>query len=157
MRKSLLFSLLVLFLFACAGADSITKKSWKNSGNTIRLKDLTARDFQLLDAGARLQDALEEKISQSSFRLAGENARYTLKYKILEFDEGSRAMRIATFGLSDSASGLLKVKVGLFRDGDMVGAWTVDSWGKGGVTGGTEEEMFAEAAEEIVLHLRGDR
>lgn len=118
---------------------------------------MTAKDFNLMDAGARLQNALEEKIGHSAYNLAGDDARYALKFKILSFDEGSRVLRIASLGLSDSAKSKLSVKVGLFHDGTLVGAWTVDSWVKGGPMGGTTIELFGKAADEIMQHLKGDR
>jgi hypothetical protein len=152
--KILIFSL--LFLSACSGVDSITKKRYQNSENTIVLIDMTARDFDLQDAGSQLQGAIEDAMVMTSYALAGENARYSLKYKILEFDEGSRWARIATMGLADSAKGKLRVKAALFDGSEMVGAWEVNSWIKGGPTGGSDQEMFDEAAKEIVNHLRGD-
>jgi len=152
--KILIFSL--LFLSACSGVDSITKKRYQNSENTIVLIDMTARDFDLQDAGSQLQGAIEDAMVMTSYALAGENARYSLKYKILEFDEGSRWARIATMGLADSAKGKLRVKAALFDGSEMVGAWEVNSWIKGGPTGGSDQEMFDEAAKEIVNHLSGD-
>jgi hypothetical protein len=59
-------------------------------------------------------------------------------------------------GLADSAKGKLRVKAALFDGSEMVGAWEVNSWIKGGPTGGSDQEMFDEAAKEIVNHLRGD-
>jgi hypothetical protein len=38
----------------------------------------------------------------------------------------------------------------------MVGAWEVNSWISGGITGGSEENLFDSAADEIAGHLRGD-
>ena len=93
---------------------------------------------------------------QTSYALAGKSARYRLKYKVLEYDEGSRALRIASMGFSDSAKSKLRVKVALFDGRDMVGAWEVNSWVAGGPTGGTEIKLFERAAKEITSHLRGD-
>jgi hypothetical protein len=38
----------------------------------------------------------------------------------------------------------------------MVGAWEVNSWVSGGITGGSEQDLFDSAAKEIADHLRGD-
>ncbi|MFT4578146.1 MAG: hypothetical protein ACI9UO_000965 [Nitrospinales bacterium] len=150
----LILSLLVLP--ACSGVDSVTKKRYSNSENTIVLIDMTARDFDLQDAGSQLQGAIENAMQMSGYALAGEGARYRLKYKILEFDEGNRIARIATMGLSDSARAKLRVKAALFDGRDMIGAWEVNSWVKGGPTGGSEEKLFERAAKEITSHLKGD-
>ncbi|MBL4664501.1 MAG: hypothetical protein JKY23_00840 [Nitrospinaceae bacterium] len=146
----------LLTLPACSGVDSVTKKRYSNSENTIVLIDMTARDFDLQDAGSQLQGAIEDAMVDTSYALAGESARYRLKYKILEFDEGNRALRIASMGLSDSARAKLRVKAALFDGSDMVGAWEVNSWVTGGPTGGSEEKLFERAAKEITNHLRGD-
>ena len=37
----------------------------------------------------------------------------------------------------------------------MIGAWEVESWVSGGITGGSEETLFNEAAKEIVDHMKG--
>ena len=150
---------LVLFLLvlpACSGVDSVTKKRFQNTENTIILKDLTASDFDLQDAGSQLQGAIEDAIADTGYTLAGESARYRLKYKVLEFDGGSRVARIATMGFSDSAKAKLRVKAALFDGQDMVGAWEIDSWVKGGLMGGTEKNLFERAAKEITSHLKGD-
>ena len=148
--------LLLLVLSACSGVDSVTKKRYANSENTIVLVDLTRRSFDLQDAGSQLQNAIEAEMQNTSYALTGEDARYRLKYKVLEFDGGSRIARIATMGFSDSAKAKLRVKAALFDGGDMVGAWEVDSWVKGGPMGGTEEKLFERAAKEITSHLKGD-
>ena len=150
----LILSLLVLP--ACSGVGSVTKKRYQNTENTIVIKELTSRDFDLQDAGSQLQSAIEDAMADTSYTLAGESARYRLKYKVLEFDGGSRIARIATMGFSDSAKAKLRVKAALFDGGDMVGAWEVDSWVKGGPMGGTEEKLFERAAKEITSHLKGD-
>lgn len=150
--------LVVLFLTlpACSGVDSVTKKRWSNSENTISIIDMTSRDFSLMDAGTKMQRAIEEELQNTGYILSGKNARYRLKYKIIEFDEGSRAVRIATMGFADSAKGQLRIKIALYDGEDMVGAWEVDSWVAGGVTGGSEQELFDSAAIEVAEHLRGD-
>ena len=148
--------LILLVLPGCSGVDSVTKKRYQNTENTIVLKDLTASDFDLQDAGSQLQSAIEDAMADTSYTIAGESARYRLKYKVLEFDGGSRLARIATMGFSDSAKAKLRVKAALFDGQDMVGAWEVDSWVKGGLTGGTDKDLFERAAKEITSHLKGD-
>ena len=148
--------LILLVLPACSGVDSVTKKRYQNTENTIVLIDLTASDFDLQDAGSQLQSAIEDAMVDTSYIIAGQSARYSLKYKVLEFDGGSRIARIASMGFSDSAKAKLRVKAALFDGQDMVGAWEIDSWVKGGLTGGTKENLFERAAKEITSHLKGD-
>ena len=147
---------LLIALPACAGVDSVTKKSWSNSENTISIVDMTSKDFRLIDAGSKLQGSIEETLEMTGYILAGKNARYHLKYKIIEFDEGNRMARLATMGMSESARAQLRVKAALYDNGNMVGAWEVDSWVSGGVTGGSENNLYEFAAKEIAEHLRGD-
>ena len=147
---------LLIALPACAGVDSVTKKSWSNSENTISIVDMTSKDFRLIDAGSKLQGAIEETLEMTGYILAGKNARYHLKYKIIEFDEGNRMARLATMGMSESARAQLRVKAALYDNGNMVGAWEVDSWVSGGVTGGSEDNLYELAAKDIAEHLRGD-
>jgi len=153
---SKIFIVLLIALPACAGVDSVTKKSWSNSENTISIVDMTSKDFRLIDAGSKLQGTIEQTLEMTGYILAGKNARYHLKYKIIEFDEGNRMARLATMGMSDSARAQLRVKAALYDNGDMVGAWEVDSWVSGGVTGGSEDNLYEFAAKEIAEHLRGD-
>ena len=147
---------LLITLPACAGVDSVTKKRWSNSENTISIVDMTSKDFRLIDAGSKLQGVIEETLEMTGYILAGKNARYHLKYKIIEFDEGNRMARLATMGMSDSARAKLRVKAALYDNGNMVGAWEVDSWVSGGVTGGSEDNLYELAAKDIAEHLRGD-
>ena len=147
---------LLMALSACSGVDSVTKKSWSNFENTISIVDMTSKDFRLIDAGSKLQGAIEETLEMTGYILAGKNARYHLKYKIIEFDEGNRMARLATMGMSDSARAQLRVKAALYDNGNMVGAWEVDSWVSGGVTGGSEDNLYELAAKDIAEHLRGD-
>ena len=147
---------LLISLPACSGVDSLTKKSWSNSENTISIVDMTSKDFRLIDAGSKLQGAIEETLEMTGYILAGKNARYHLKYKIIEFDKGNRMARLATMGMSDSARAQLRVKAALYDNGNMVGAWEVDSWVSGGVTGGSEDNLYELAAKDIAEHLRGD-
>lgn len=147
---------LLMALPACSGVDSITKKHWSNSENTISVVDLTSKDFRLMDAGSKLQVAVEENLKVNGYILAGKGARYQLKYKVIEFDEGNRMARIATMGMSDSAKARLRLKAALYDKGDMVGAWELDPWVSGGVTGGSVDTLYEAAAQEIAGYLRGD-
>ncbi|MFQ5451097.1 MAG: hypothetical protein ACE5E9_10750 [Nitrospinaceae bacterium] len=148
--------LLILFLYACTGANTEVKKSWKNNINTLAIVDLTSKNYDLMDAGARLFNSLENSIDKTGFHLAGKNAKYQLKFKIVEYDSGNRLARLATLGIADSAKAKLKVKAALYSDDVLVGGWVVDSWLKGGIVGGSEDKVFAKAAEEIVQHLKGE-
>ena len=129
-----------LFFSACAGVSSQTNKNFKNTENTIALKDLTARDHEMMDAGSQLEDALEDTISRSVFIITHEDPKYILKYKVLDYRKG-RALSKST----------LEVKAALYDEGDMVGAWTVDVWVRG-----VKARLFQKAADEIMRHLRGD-
>jgi hypothetical protein len=129
-----------LFFSACVGVSSQTKKNFKNTETTIALKDLTARDHEMMDAGSQLEDALEDTIARSVFIITHENPKYILKYKVLNYRKG-RALSKST----------LEVKAALYDEGDMVGAWTVDAWVRG-----AKARLFQQAADEIMRHLRGD-
>jgi hypothetical protein len=156
-KKPLLFLTLMVFLItACSGAQSEVKKSWRNTENTLRITDLTSNDYNLSEASGRLYELLEEKIDGTGFIPSGKDSRYELKYKVLEFNEGSRFGRIATFGGSQSARARLKVKVALVKEGNLVGGWVVDSWVKGGIIGGSPSNLFQKAAEKIADNLKGD-
>ena len=155
--RAAIISLLV-FLSACAGADSQTKRDFKNTSNTIAFKNLSQKDFAMMEAGSQLETALEAALSDpfkpTSFVFTHGKPRYVLKYKILEYQEGNRMMGIATLGFSKASHGKLKVKTALFTRGNkMVGAWVVESWVKQGVLGtGT---LFKQAAKKIMEHLMG--
>ena len=156
---NLIFKILLVLLMAlpaCSGVDSVTKKRWSNSENTISIVDMTSRDFRLMDAGSKMQGAIEDQLQFTGYVLSGKNARYHLKYKVIEFEEGSRMARIATMGFADSAKGELRVKAALYDNGSMVGAWEVNSWIAGGIAAGSEDDLFDSAASEIAQHLRGD-
>ena len=155
-RLSKFLIVLLVALPACSGVDSVTKKRWSNSENTISVVDMTSKDFRLIDAGSKFKVTVEENLQMTGYILAGKDARYNLKYKVIEFDEGNRMARIATMGMSESAKARLRLKVALYDKGDMVGAWEVDSWVSGGVTGGSENNLYETAAHEIAKHLRGD-
>ena len=145
-----------IILSACAGVDSQIKKSFRNTENTIALKDMTSRDYKRMDAGSQLESAIEDMISRSMFVLTQENPKYVLKYKVLDYYEGNRVTRFSTFGISKAAHAKLEIKAALFENGEMVGAWTIDSWVKGGITGGDPGTLFLQAADKIMNHLRGD-
>ena len=129
-----------LFFSACVGISSQTNKNFKNTENTIAIKDLTSRDHEMMDAGSQLEDALEDTISRSVFIITQENPKYILKYKVLNYRKG-RALSKST----------LEVKAALYDEGDMVGAWTVDAWVRG-----VKARLFQKTADEIMSRLRGD-
>ena len=135
------FVISIFLLFsACVGVSSQTNKNFKNTENTIAIKDLTSRDYEMTDAGSRLEDALEDTIARSVFIVTREDPKYVLKYKVLNYRKG-RALSKST----------LEVKAALYDEGDMVGAWTVDAWVRG-----VKARLFQKAADEIMRHLRGD-
>ena len=129
-----------LFFSACAGVSSQTNKNFKNTENTIAVKDLTSRDREMMDAGSQLEDAMEDTISRSVFVVTQEDPKYVLKYKVLNYRKG-RALSKST----------LEVRAALYDEGDMVGAWTVDAWVRG-----VNARLFQKAADEITRHLRGN-
>jgi len=153
--RAAIISLLV-FLSACVGADSQTKRDFKNTSNTIAFKNLSQKDFSMMEAGSQLETALEAALSDpfkpTSFVLTHGKPEYVLKYKILDYQEGSRMLGIATLGFSKASHGKLKVKAALFQKGKMVGAWVVESWTKGAFGTGT---LFKKAAQKIMGHLMG--
>ena len=129
-----------LFFSACVGVSSQINKDFKNTENTIAIKDLTSRDHEMVDAGSLLEDALEDTIARSVFIVTRENSKYVLKYKVLNYREG-RALSKST----------LEVKAALYDEGEKVGAWTIDAWVRG-----AKARLFQKAADEIMRHLRGD-
>lgn len=148
---------LTLGLHACSGVKSMTAKRWDQNLNTVYLHDLSASDPAKTEAGAQLRQALERQFSDSLF-IVGEQskkAKYQLKYKITQFEEGNRLKRLATLGVDDGSRALLKVKVALYGAEGMLGAWEVQSWVRGGLTGGSQEQLFSEAAGEILQRMRG--
>lgn len=145
--------LLALFLYACSGVQSEVKKSWRNTSNTLNIVDLTEQNYNLLDAGTRLQASLENTIPKTGFQLTFDEAKFHLKYKIVEYDGGSPFGRIASMGVFSSARAKLKVKVVLYEEDELVGGWEVISWLNGGLS---EDKLFTKAAEEIANHLKGD-
>ena len=140
--KNYSYFIISIFLFfsACVGVSSQTNKNFKNTENTIAIKDLTSRDHEMMDAGSQLEDALEDTISRSVFIITHEDPKYILKYKVLNYRKG-RALSKST----------LEVKAALYDEGDMVGAWTVEAWVRG-----VKARLFQKTADEIMRHLRGD-
>ena len=129
-----------LFFSACVGVSSQTNKNFKNTENTIAIKDLTSRDHEMMDAGSQLEDALEDTIARSVFIVTREDPKYVLKYKVLNYGKG-RALSKST----------LEVKAALYDEGNKVGAWTIDAWVRG-----VNARLFQKAADEITRHLRGE-
>jgi len=158
MRKWIVVALvLAVALAACSGTKSITHKRWDQHRNTVYLQNISVQDSGLNDAGQRLRLALEDRLADSMF-LVGENpkqAKYQLKYKITQFKPGNRLKRLATFGIDDGSRALLNVKIALIGKQGVLGAWQVQTWVRGGITGGSKDKLFSEAADQILNHLRG--
>ena len=158
MKKiTILFLMGSLFLISCSGASSIIKKSWKNEDNSLSIIDMTRNTGPLVDAGAYLHRALEEILLNTNFVVSDDSANYKLKYKVIDYVEGSRWQRLATIGaLSKMGQAKLKVQAALFWRDKMVGRWDVESWLNDGLLGGPEKILFKKAAHQIVEHLKGD-
>ena len=123
----------------------------------VYLHDITVKNNSFQEAGSQLRLALEKRLDDSLF-IVGENlkeAKYELKYKITQFEEGSRLKRLATFGIDDGSQAVLNVKVALIGKEGTLGAWQVKTWVKGGLTGGSEDKLFSQAAEQILQHMKG--
>lgn len=148
---------LVVALGACTGAETVTHKRWEQHLNRVYLNDITVKNNSLKEAGSQLRLALEKRLDNSLFIVGEEpkQAKYELKYKITQFEEGSRLKRLATFGIDEGSRALLNVKIALIGKEGTLGAWQVKTWVNGGLTGGSEDELFAQAAEQILQHLRG--
>ncbi len=157
-KKSIFIIVALLFIFsACTGVDSVTKKSWRNDSNSIVIEDMTPQNENLLDASSTLQGILEDLIQiNTSYVITRDTARYELKFRVLEYQEGSRVSRLVTLGMADFAKAQLRVKVGLFDGKTMLGFWEVEAWVNGGIIGGSHSQVFDDAAMEIVEHLKGD-
>jgi hypothetical protein len=157
MNKLIVIGLaLVLVLGACAGAQTVTHKRWDKDLNRVYLRDITVKDDSLQEAGSRLRLALEERLDESLFVVGEEpkDSKYELKYKIIRFEEGSRLKRLVTFGIDDGSKALLNVKIALIGKEGVLGAWQVKTWVKGGITGGSQDKLFTEAAEQILQHMK---
>ena len=148
---------LILALSACTGSQTVTHKRWEKDLNLVYLRDITPESSSLGEAGSRLRLALENRLDDSLF-IVGEEpklAKYELKYKVIRFEEGSRLKRLATFGIDEGSRALLNVKIALIGKEGTLGAWQVKTWVKGGIIGGSEEELFSQAAEQILQHMKG--
>lgn len=148
---------LVVALGACTGAQTVTHKRWEKHLNRVYLHDITAKNNSLEEAGSQLRLALEKRLDDSLFIVGEEpkEAKYELKYKITRYDEGSRLKRLATFGIDEGSKALLNVKIALIGKEGTLGAWQVKTWVKGGLTGGSKNTLFTQAAEQILQHLKG--
>lgn len=157
MRRIFLFFFLSAFLLsACTGSETHVKKKYRNTNTTVTIQDLTQDKDDFIIAGTGLETAIEEELSNTMFIVAEQDGTYLLKYKVLKYQGGSRAGRMASLGLSEKSRIYLKVKVAMFDETDaLIGAWEVESWVSGGLTGGSEESVFDEAAKEIVDHMKG--
>ena len=114
-------------------------------------------DSDLMDAGTHLHRTLEEILLNTNFVIADESTHYKLKYKVVDFEEGSQVKRFATIGaLSKMGQANLKIQVALFRGKKLVGRWDIESWLNDGLLGGDNKILFKKAAHEIVEHLKGD-
>jgi len=148
---------LVVGLGACTGTQSVTHKRWEKHQNRVYLNDITVKNNSLQEAGAQLRLALEKQLDDSLFIVGEEpkQAKYELKYKIIQFEEGSRLKRLATFGIDEGSQALLNVKIALIGQEGTLGAWQVKTWVKGGIMGGSQYKLFSQAAEQILQHLKG--
>jgi len=148
---------LAVALGACTGAQTVTHKRWEQHLNRVYLNDITAKNNSLEEARSQLRLALEKRLDNSLFVLGEKpkQAKYELKYKITQFEEGSRLKRLVTFGLDEGSQALLNVKIALIGKEGTLGAWQVKTWVNGGLTGGSKAELFTQAAEQILQHLRG--
>ena len=159
MKHGILLVALILAvgLGACTGTKSITHKRWDQHRNTVYLLDITVQNKGLADAGDRLRLALEDRLADSMF-LVGEDpkqAKYQLKYKITQYKKGNRLRRLATFGIDDDSRAVLDVKIALIGKEGVLGAWQIQTWVRGGFAGGSDKELFTQAADKILKHLKG--
>ena len=148
---------LALVLSACSGTQTVTHKRWENDLNKVYLRDITVKDESLKEAGSRLRLALEEQLDESLFIVGEEpkKTKYELKYKIVRFEEGNRLKRLVTFGIDEGSMAKLNVKIALIGKEGVLGAWQVSTWVKGGITGGSQDKLFTDAAEQILQHMKG--
>jgi len=148
---------MILILSACSGAQTVTHKRWDKHLNMVYLRDITVKNQPLQKAGSRLRLALENRLEDSLFIVGEEpkGTKYELKYKIIGFEEGNRLKRLATFGIDEGSKAMLNVKIALIGKEGTLGAWQVKTWVKGGITGGSDEALFSQAAEQILQHMKG--
>jgi hypothetical protein len=144
-------------LVACAGTETVTHKRWDKDLNMVYLHDITVKNQSLQEAGSRLRLALENRLEDSLFIVGEEpkETKYQLKYKIIRFEEGSRLKRLATFGIDEGSKAMLNVKIALIGKEGILGAWQVKTWVNGGLTGGSADKLFFQAAEQILKHMKG--
>ena len=156
MKPNHLLIFFSLFLLtACTGAETITKKRWENRDTTIKLVDITSQSSNLADASSELGMAIEDALDDSAFVVTDRKAHFVLKYKVVEYQQGSRWKRALTFGIDEGSRALLKAKIALYNAQGMLAAWEVDSWVNGGPTGGSESSLYEQAAEQVFAHLKG--
>ena len=144
-------------LVACAGTQTVTHKRWDKHLNMVYLHDITVKNQSLQEAGSRLRMALENRLDDSLFIVGEEpkETKYELKYKIIQYKEGNRLKRLATLGIDEGSRALLSVKIALIGKEGVLGAWQVKTWVKGGITGGSKDALFTQAAEQILKHMKG--
>ena len=157
MRRILFYVIFpAFFLAACTGSETLVKKKITNINTSVTIQDLTQNKDDFIIAGTALETAIEEALTDTMFVVADQDGNYLLKYKVIIYQGGSRAGRVASLGMSEKSRIYLKVKVAMFDESDeMIGAWEVESWVSGGIIGGSEETLFEEAAKEIVDHMKG--
>jgi hypothetical protein len=156
LRFSVFYIAILLFLSACTGSETIVKKKYRNTNTTVTIQDLTQDKDDFIIAGTGLETAIEEQLTNTMFVVADQDGTYLLKYKVIKYQGGSRAGRVASLGMSEKSRIYLKVKVGMFDESDdLIGSWIVESWVSGGIIGGSEDTLFDEAAKEIVDHMKG--
>jgi hypothetical protein len=157
MRPFLLLIVFSMFLLtSCTGSETRVKKKFTNQNASVTIQDLTQDKDDFVIAGTGLETAIEDQLTDTMFVVADRDGTYLLKYKVIKYQSGSRAGRVASLGLSEKSRIYLKVKVAMFDESDdLIGAWEVESWVSGGITGGSEESLFDEAAKEIVDHMKG--
>ena len=158
MKKCFITAMILLFLgTACSHVSSATHKRWETNLNTIYLKNLSVKKDDAVDPGFELKLALEEVLQDSLYIVAvdPEDAKFQLKYKITRFNAGSRLKRFFTFGIDDGSRAMMVVKVALYNDEGMLGAWEITSDVKGGPVGGSTQILYNKTAHNILQHLRG--
>lgn len=158
MKKSLAAALILLLIgTACSHVSSTTHKRWEENRNTIFLKNLSAKKDGSVDPGFELKLALEDEFRKSLYIVAVDPAdtRFVLKYKITRFNSGSRMKRFFTFGIDDGSRAMMTVKIALYKDENMLGAWEVQTDVKGGPLGGSTQTLYNKTAQKILEHLRG--
>ena len=143
---------LAFFLTACSGTDTVIKKPWSKHRNTVYIEDLTLKKDASRYAGHQLRVALEDQFTSTLFIVVEdkEHAKYLIKYKVTEFNQGSRLKRFFTFGIDDGSHATMTVKIGLLGEQGTLGKWKVSTWVNGGITGGSEDDLYEQAAEQIL-------